>query len=53
MFVAITLLHVWKLSEPYLLRTFSTQRYLYTTKVRGWYGASIVQVWFYGTWLFR
>ena len=28
----------------HLLRTFSIQKYLYTEKVRGWYGASTVQV---------
>ena len=35
------LVHTWTVSEPYLLRTFSTQRYLYTEKVRCWYGASV------------
>ena len=35
--------HTWVVSEQYLLRTFSTQRYLYTEKVRCWYGASAFQ----------
>lgn len=31
-------------SEPYLLRNFSSRRYLYTEKVRSWYGADAVQL---------
>lgn len=31
-------------SEPYLLRNFSSLRYLYTEKVRSWYGADAVQL---------
>ena len=38
-------------SEPYLLRTFSSQKYFWTEKLRTWYGASTVQVGF--DWKFR
>ena len=30
--------------EPYLLRTFFGQKYLYTEKLRSWYGASTARV---------
>ena len=34
----------WIVSEPYLLRTISTQKYLYMEIVRTWYGAGMNQV---------
>ena len=42
--MGINQLHTKTESEPYLLRSKFSQRYLYTEKVRDWYGTSAAQV---------